>query len=259
MNILNDLLLELDVSKVNLAKYLGVSRQMVYNYLDLDSLNDWPKDKKIAMFKLLDIDDGDNETIENIVVDTEYLLNLTDRLNEAINESEYTDFLSIKDLKKDDQKLVNDLVYIIKDMLSEKDNKENIKVISYIFNLLQTIDNLPEVKYLLGYLAKYNGYIPANEFAFNEENQFLFEGIVHSAFNLYRNGTPDKSKVIKIRQHFIDEINTKKEEILSRTMQINHIQKQALRELGYKSLTEIDETNAAEFWEKLAEIETRGV
>ena len=36
MQNLNELLQELGISKVRLAKYLGVSRQMVYNYLELD-------------------------------------------------------------------------------------------------------------------------------------------------------------------------------------------------------------------------------
>ena len=35
MGRLNELLQELGVSKVRLAKYLGVSRQMIYNYLEL--------------------------------------------------------------------------------------------------------------------------------------------------------------------------------------------------------------------------------
>ena len=43
MNSLNELLQELGISKVRLAKYLNVSRQMVYNYLELDDLNKWPK------------------------------------------------------------------------------------------------------------------------------------------------------------------------------------------------------------------------
>ena len=51
MKILNELLQELGISKVRLAKYLGVSRQMVYNYLELDDLNKWPKEKKLLLFK----------------------------------------------------------------------------------------------------------------------------------------------------------------------------------------------------------------
>ena len=29
---------------------------MIYNYLELDSLNEWPKEKKISLLKLLNID-----------------------------------------------------------------------------------------------------------------------------------------------------------------------------------------------------------
>ena len=49
MQKLNELLQELGISKVRLAKYLGVSRQMVYNYLELDDLSKWPKEKKIML------------------------------------------------------------------------------------------------------------------------------------------------------------------------------------------------------------------
>ena len=49
MNSLNELLQELGISKVRLAKYLNVSRQMVYNYLELDDISKWPKEKKILL------------------------------------------------------------------------------------------------------------------------------------------------------------------------------------------------------------------
>ena len=48
----------------------------------------------------------------------------------------------------------------------------------------------------------------------------------------------------------------KKEEKLSRTEQLNTIKIQALRELGY---TTINESNAAEVFEKIAEIQSRKV
>lgn len=38
MTYLNELLQEVGISKVKLAKYLGVSRQMIYNYLELENL-----------------------------------------------------------------------------------------------------------------------------------------------------------------------------------------------------------------------------
>ena len=66
MTYLNELLQEVGISKVKLAKYLGVSRQMIYNYLELENLNKWPKEKKILLFKLFDIQDGDEETLKKI-------------------------------------------------------------------------------------------------------------------------------------------------------------------------------------------------
>ena len=48
MTELNKLLGEIGISKVKLAKYLGVSRQMIYNYLELDSLNKWPDRKSVV-------------------------------------------------------------------------------------------------------------------------------------------------------------------------------------------------------------------
>ena len=38
MDRLNELLHELGISKVKLSKFLGVSRQMIYNYLELDDI-----------------------------------------------------------------------------------------------------------------------------------------------------------------------------------------------------------------------------
>ena len=63
----NQILKKTNISKVNLAKYLGVSRQMVYNYLDCDSLDKWPKDKKNLLFNLLEVEDV-NE-LNNIEID----------------------------------------------------------------------------------------------------------------------------------------------------------------------------------------------
>ena len=53
MEKLNEILHELGISKVKLAKFLGVSRQMIYNYLELDSLSKWPQEKRLLLLKLL--------------------------------------------------------------------------------------------------------------------------------------------------------------------------------------------------------------
>ena len=69
MERLNEILKELGISKVKLAKFLGVSRQMIYNYLELDDLNKWPKDKKVLLLNLLGIKSADE--LKNIKVDTD--------------------------------------------------------------------------------------------------------------------------------------------------------------------------------------------
>ena len=51
MSKINDILSELGVSKVRLAKYLGVSRQMLYNYLACDKLDDWPNEKATRLME----------------------------------------------------------------------------------------------------------------------------------------------------------------------------------------------------------------
>lgn len=256
MDRLNELLQELGLSKVQLAKYLGVSRQMVYNYLVLDSLDKWPKEKKVLLLQLLDIKDGSKETINNIVVNTEYLIGVEKRLNNAIKTSQTFDSnLDFSGLSKEKKTLLNDFVFLLKEKL-EDDDSSSEKAIKYLYYLLQSMDNIPEIKYILGYMAKSNGFIKPNEFAFDEDRQFIFEGILYSALTLYNNGGASKSKLAESHKRFIQEIEQKNEEKLSRTQQLNTVKIQALRELGYN---DINATNASEVFEKIAEIQSRKV
>ncbi len=257
MNNLNELFQELGISKVRLAKYLGVSRQMVYNYLELESVNKWPKEKKILLLKLLDIENGEEETIENIKVTTEYLLDVENRLNEGVKEAAENDYLDLKGLKKEEHALISDITYLIKEMLTDSPNhEENFYTLQYVYHMLLSIENVPEIKYLLGYLSKTCGFVKPDVFKFNEDKQKTFEGIIHSAFTLYNSGDTalKKANIIKSRERFVKEIEAKNEEKLSRTQQLNTQKIQALRELGYDSITT---ENAAEVWEKMAEIEAR--
>lgn len=256
MDKLNDLLQELGVSKVRLSKYLGVSRQMVYNYLVLDSLDKWPKEKKILLLQLLDLKEGTKEELESIKVDTEYLMNVEKRLNIGVKTgSDLENFLDLKGLDKESKILLNDIAFLLKEKLEENKNND-FKAIKYLYNSLQSMDNVPEIKYILAYMAKTNGFINSEEFAFNEDKQFIFESILYSALTLYNNGGASKSKVMESRKRFVQEIEAKKEEKLSRTQQLNTTKIQALKELGY---TEINEANAAEVFEKIAEIQSRKV
>lgn len=256
MDKLNELLQELGVSKVRLAKYLGVSRQMVYNYLVLDSLEKWPKEKKILLLQLLDLKEGTNEELKNIKVDTEYLMNVEKRLNIGVKTgNDLENFLDLKGLDKDSRVLLNDIAFLLKEKLEENKNND-FSAVKYLYYSLQSMDNVPEIKYLLAYMAKTNGFINSEEFAFNEDKQYVFEGILYSALTLYNNGGASKSKVVETRKRFVQEIEAKKEEKLSRTEQLNTTKIQALKELGY---TTINESNAAEVFEKIAEIESRKV
>ncbi len=258
MNSLNELLQELGISKVRLAKYLNVSRQMVYNYLELEDINKWPKEKKILLLKLLDIEDGEEKTIKSIKITTDYLMAVENRLNLGVKSSSDLDnYFDMKGLERDEQTLIADITYILKEkLLDENKKEENKNAITYLYHMLQSMDNVPEIKYILGYMSKTTGFIKPDEFAFDEDHQFIFEGILYSALTLYNNGGASKSKLQESHKRFVQEIEQKNEEKLSRTQQLNTIKIQALRELGYN---QINEANAAEVFEKIAEIQSRKV
>ena len=259
MDRLNELLQELGISKVKLAKYLGVSRQMVYNYLSLKTLNKWPKEKKILLFKLLNIEDGNEDTLKNIKVNTEYLIAVEGRLNQCLkNSSQIDTVIDIKGLDKKEQELLNNIICIIKEKFSDqdKDHKEFYFTYLYLYHLLQSIDNIPEIKYLLAYISKSSGFTNTKDFEFNNNNQLLFEGIIYSAITLYNSGEANPKRVLTSHNRFVQEMEQKKEEILGRTMQYNKFRVQALRELGYDKVTP---ENANEFLMKMAEIESRNI
>ena len=255
MRQLNELFQELGISKVRLAKYLGVSRQMVYNYLELNDINKWPKEKKLLLFKLLDITDA--KAIDDIQVTTDYLMSVEGRLNQGVKSSSELDSgFNFKGLNKESQVLLSDITYLLKERLSDETKEENYYAILYLYHLLQSLDNVPEIKYIFGYMSKTTGFTNPEEYRFQEDKQFIFEGILYSALTLYNNGGASRTKLAESHKRFVQEIEQKNEEKLSRTQQLNTIKIQALKELGF---TEINETNAAEVFEKIAEIQSRKV
>lgn len=256
MQNLNNLFQNLGISKVRLAKYLGVSRQMVYNYLELDDLNKWPKEKKILLFKLLDIEN--EEEINNIVINTDYTMSVELRLNQGVkSSSDVESFLDLKGLDKDAQKLIPDIIDLLKDRLKDEEKgKENFYAFTYLYHMLQSMNNVPEMKYLFGYFSKTMGFTNTEEYVFDEDKQFIFEGILYSALSLYNNGGASRTKLKESHKRWVKEIEVKKEEQQSRTQQLNTVKFQALAELGY---TELNASNAEEVIEKMAEIESRKV
>ena len=140
MKELNQLLSEIGISKVKLAKYLGVSRQMIYNYLELDSLSKWPQEKRLLLFKLLDIEEGSEKEIKNIKVTSEYLENVEARLNQNVRDMNSQQF-NYKNLTREEQDLLNDIVFLIKEKFTEEKTKETYWIFLYLYHVLQSLDN----------------------------------------------------------------------------------------------------------------------
>ncbi len=259
MERLDNILKELGISKVKLAKFLGVSRQMIYNYLELDDINKWPKDKKVLLLNLLGIKSA--EELENIKIDTDYIAEVEVRLNSICNDNntasnvESTNSL-LTGLGKKEQELLINIIDLLKEKLDDPNDSDGHNTIQYLYHFLQSIDTSKELKYILGYVAKETGFVKPMEFVFNEEEQFIFESIMYSAFVLYNSGGASKTRLAECHKRFTNQIEQKREEKLIRTLELNNIKVLALKELGY---TEINEHNAAEDFEKIAEIQTRKV
>jgi len=252
---LADLLHELGISKVKLAKFLGVSRQMIYNYLEMDDINKWPKDKKVLLFNLLDI--KDIKDIDKIKVDTDYITTVEMRIN-SLCDSKNEDNRGVTSeilngVSPKNQELFIGIMDLVKEYL-EDSGKEGRDIVNYFYHYLQAMNNTKELKYILAYVAKETGFEKPMEFVFEEDEQFIFESIMFSAMVLYKSGKSSKSKLAESHRRFVNQIEQKIEEKLSRTMELNNIKVQALKELGY---TEINENNATEVFEKIAEIQSR--
>lgn len=255
MERLNEILQELGISKVKLAKYLGVSRQMIYNYLEMDDVCKWPKDKKMKLFNLLDVKDADE--INNIKVDAEYINKVDIVINGDTNTTStyHSDGIEFKELKPREQEILNDIIFLIKERFIEN-SKDAFITYKYLLHFVQGLENVKELKYVMGYFDKLLGFVPADEFSFNEDEQFVFESIMHSAVKLYRGGGASKTKLAEQHKKFVEEIEQKQEEKLGRTEEINTAKIQALQELGYQEVTR---ENASEVLAKIAEIQSRGV
>jgi len=256
MEKLNKILHELGISKVKLAKYLGVSRQMIYNYLELDDINKWPKDKKVLLLNLLGIKSSSD--LESIKVDTDYIMGVEARLNSLVDTKNQTtnDNQIFEGLGKNQKELLNNIIEVVKEKLDDDKDIESFYAMKYLYNYLQSLETSRELKYILAYVAKATGFEKANEFVFNEDEQFIFESILFSAMTLYNGGGASKSKLAESHRRFEAQIEHKMEEKISRTLELNTLKVQALKELNY---SEINEQNASEVLEKIAEIQSRKV
>ena len=117
----------------------------------------------------------------------------------------------------------------------------------------------PELKYTLAYFSKFYKNRDPNEFVYDKEDQFVFESIMYYGLTMYHNKSDSKTRLssVKLKEshdRFINEINMRNREQIGRTEELNTAKIKALKELGY---AEINEKNAKEVLEKIAEIERR--
>ena len=255
MKELNVVLTELGISKVRLAKYLGVSRQMLYNYLGIDDINNWPKEKAAKLLSLLNIDNI--KELEHLKITGEYIIEVENRLNEGVKDTSNKEVIAdLKGFNKKEQELLSDIINLLKEKLSNDKTKETYNTYLYLYHFLQSMETNEELKYILAFMSKSLGFSDPMEFYFNKDKQFIFESILFSAMTLYNNGGSSKVKLAESHKRFVQNIEQKKEEKLSRTQELNTVKIQALKELGF---TEINEDNAKEVFEKIAEIQSRKV
>ena len=255
MKELNKILTDLGISKVRLAKYLGVSRQMLYNYLALEDMNAWPKEKAAKLLSLLNIESFDK--LEELKINGEYIIEVENRLSEGVRDTSSKEVIAdLKGFNKKEQELLSDIINILKEKLVSDKTKTTYNTYLYLYHFLQSMETTEELKYILGYMSKSLGFTDPMEFVFNNDKQFIFESIMFSAMTLYNNGGASKTKLAEVHKKFVQDIEHKNEEKLSRTQELNTAKVQALKELGY---TEINEDNAKEVLEKIAEIQSRKV
>ena len=255
MSKINNILSELGVSKVRLAKYLGVSRQMLYNYLACENLDEWPSEKATRLMQLLEIKSA--KELDDINIDGDYIIKVDTKLNEGVKIALSNNNLGdLKGFNRKEVEVLTDLTSILKDRLKDDKTKDTYNTYVYLYHFLQSMETNKELKYLLAFVSKLTGFTKPREFLYNQDNQILFESIMYSGFTLYNNGGASTRKVQDQHEKFVKDVEHKHEEKLSRTQELNTVKLQALKELGYTSITE---ENAKEVFEKIAEIQSRKV
>ena len=249
----NLILKKANISKVNLSKYLGVSRQMVYNYFDSTDLSRLPNEKCQLLFDLLVV--SSEKEILDINIDNEYLQSVGGKIfsSKKDNSVKKEDYIDFSGLKKDEIVLITEISQMLKNILMEEKGREgeSYATVLYLHHFVENLETNKELKYILGYFSKNFGYIDPNKFVFDENNQYVFESIMYSAMTLYSNGGASRTKLAESHKRWEAMLNSKKEEKLTRTQELNTAKIRALRELGYD---EIDKNNASEVLDKIAEI-----
>lgn len=254
---INLILKDAGVSKVNLSKYLGVSRQMIYNYFEEDDLSNMPEDKCQLLFKLLDIKSIDE--LAQVTITDEYISRVSSKMFSKTKQPDIkktNEYVDVSGIKKEEQEIISDVIFVLKELLNEDKTKASTITLKYIYQFVQALSTNKELKYFLEYISKSNGFTEPLNFTYDEEKQYIFESIMFSALTLYNNGGASRSKLAESHKRWENELSRQKEEKLSRTQELNSAKVLALRELGYD---EINEKNASEVFDKIAEITSRKI
>ena len=139
MKELNIVLTELGISKVRLAKYLGVSRQMLYNYLAIENLNDWPKEKAAKLLSLLNIESI--AELKDIKINGEYIIEVENRLKEGVKDSSNKEVIAdLKGFNKKEQELLSDIINLLKEKLATDKTKDTYNTYLYFNSSVVSID-----------------------------------------------------------------------------------------------------------------------
>lgn len=249
---INLILKKANISKVNLSKYLGVSRQMVYNYFDSKDLSKLPNEKCQLLFDLLDV--SSEKEILDIEITNDYLQKIGSKVfDNKKSTSKKEELIDFGGLRKNEIEMITEISQMLKNILMEEKGREGeaFTTVEYVHHFIENLSSTKELKYLLGFFSKNFGYTAPDKYVFDENNQFVFESIMYSAITLYTNGGASRTRLAESHKRWEAMLESKKEEKLTRTQELNTAKIRALRELGYD---EIDKSNASEVLDKIAEI-----
>ena len=142
---INLILKKANISKVNLAKYLGVSRQVVYNYLDSTDLSKLPNEKCQLLFELLNVKSADE--ILALEINKEYLQTVGSRIFDSAKEEEKKEknCIDLIGLNKEEIELINDITLMSKNILLENKGREG-EALATVTYLHHFIENLNAIK-----------------------------------------------------------------------------------------------------------------
>lgn len=248
MNDLLKIIDSLNITKVALASYLGVSRQMVYNYLSLDSIDEWPIDKRIKILDLFDVQNS--QEIKDIKIDSEMYLRIQDTL-QATEQQQKASLSNLNITSLDSQLLVSDIIKLLE--MNDPLLNNHLKI---MLTLIESSQLNTQYAFLIEFIGKLLGKVEVNDFAYNTDEQTAYEAILYSALQLYKSQNYSKTKIKQLHEQFIEEQNQKNEAIYEETNVLNITKMMALRELGFNR---IDTDNADLVLNKMAEIRSRKI